>query len=264
MRHSSLLDFAKDLVQETGELILSTQEKRSILSNTPDKGILAEGDLSAHKIILEKIKQAFPDHVLISEENERKQDLGTDTWICDPICGTYNYTHGIPYFAIGLSYLKDGEIKFGIIYNPVSGELFQAARGEGAYLNDEKIKVSERANLSAAIVDFNCNFSSVSDREKGRKLFSLLCPPVTARLRLTESANLDLAYVACGRYDAYLHPSDKVWDQTAGKILIEEAGGQVLNFSRADEYSIFSPGVIATNGKITKELKSMIAEMLDN
>jgi myo-inositol-1(or 4)-monophosphatase len=258
-----LLSYAIGFVREAGEAILASSEKKLVLSNTQDKGILAEGDIVAHKVILEKIKEKFPEHSLISEEGDINNNLASDTWICDPICGSYNYTQGVPYFATGLSYLKDGKVQISIIYNPATKELFYAVKDNGAYLNEEKIKVSNKDNLKNAVINFNSNFSSVEGCEKGKELFLSLCPPVTSRLRLTESANLDLAYVACGRYDAYIHPSDKVWDKTAGKLLIEEAGGQVLDFAKSDQYSIFGRGVIATNGKITEQLKSAVFEMLN-
>ena len=261
---SALLDFAKNLAREAGERILSDVKERVAVSDTAEKGPLAKGDLAAHEIVLEKINGKFPDHTLISEEGETRQKLGRHTWICDPICGTYNYLRGIPYFAIGLSYLIDEEIQICVIYNPVSRELFHAVKGGGSYLNNQKIRVSPENNLRDAVVDFNVNFSSPLDQEKGKTLFSLLCPPVVARLRLTESANLDLAYVACGRYDAYLHPSDKIWDKTAGKLLIEEAGGIVMDFSKEDRFSLFEQGVIATNEALMKPLKLAISGMFEH
>lgn len=251
-----LLEFALNLVREAGQAVIKNE--RGVLSDTKEKGPLAEGDLLSHKIISEKIKQNFPGHILISEENEQSQEIGRETWVCDPICGTYNYLRGIPYFAVGLSYLKNGERELGIVYNPAREEMFFAVKGAGAYLNGERIQVGGKEKLGEAVVNFNSNFSSPEGCSKGKELFSRLCPPVVARLRLTESANLDLAYVACGRYDAYLHPLDKIWDKTAGKILVEEAGGIVLDFSQEDVYSPFGKGVIATNKKLMKPLKSVI------
>ena len=262
MQHDSvLLNFAKNLVREVGERIFSESEKRFILSDSIEKGMLTTGDLKSHEMIYERIKERFPDHTFFSEEGERKQILH-HTWICDPICGTYNYIRGIPYFAIGLSYLLDGRIRFSIVYNPVSRELFHAVKGEGSYLNDLKIRVSSVSKLSEGLVGFNVNFYSSFDQERGKNLFSLLCPPIVARLRLNESANLDLAYVACGRYDAYLHPSDKTWDKTAGKLLVEEAGGKVFDFSKEDCFTLLGNGVIATNGELMAPLKVAVSEIL--
>lgn len=257
-------NFARNLVREVGEIIISNYSKRLVLSDTLEKGPLAQMDIDVHRAIEIKISKAYPEHFLISEEGSVDGDLKSDTWICDPICGTYNFIQGIPYFAIGLSYLKNGKIQIGIIYNPVTQELFFAEYGKGAYLNDKRIQVSSKEKLEGAVVNFNANFSSPKGCGEGKELFSSLCPPATARLRLTESANLDLAYVACGRYDAYIHPSDKVWDKTAGKIIVEEAGGQVLDFSRENKYSTFSKGVIATNGKLTEEIKLAISTMFVN
>lgn len=257
-----LLNFAKKLVREAGDASLFGDNGRSVLSETVTRGPLTIGDLKLHELIQRKIKERFPDHTFFSEEGERKQILH-HTWICDPICGTYNYIRGIPYFAIGLSYLLDGRIRFSIVYNPVSRELFHAVKGEGSYLNDLKIRVSSVTKLSEGLVDFNVNFYSSFDQERGKKLFSLLCPPIVARLRLTESANLSLAYVACGRYDAYLHPSDKIWDKTAGKLLVEEAGGKVLDFSKVDRFTLLGKGVLAANGTLMKPLKIAISEIFE-
>lgn len=257
----AFLDFAKTLSRKAGGQILSDMKEGVLLSDTLGKGPLAKGDLAVHELVRENIKKTFPNHSLISEEGTSEQELSHHTWVCDPICGTYNFLRSIPYFAVSLSLLRDGEIVLSVIYNPVSHELFHAVRGEGSYLNDQQIRVSKRKHLSEAVVNVNVNFSFTEDQEKGRKLFSLLCPPSVARLRITESANLDLAYVACGRYDAYLHPSDKIWDRTAGKLLVEEAGGTVLDFSRENRFTLSAVGVIATNGDLMEPLKRAIDDI---
>lgn len=252
------LDFARDLVREAGERIFSDAAAQSLVSDTPEKGPLVKGDLAAHALVRERIAEKFPAHALISEESDAREFL-PHTWVCDPICGTYNYLRGIPYFAVSVSYLLDGEIQLAAVYNPASRELFHAVKGEGSYLNGKRIQASAVMNLSDAVVDFNVNFSSVSERALGKRLFTFLSPPTTARLRLTESANLDLAYVACGRYDAYLHPSDKIWDKTAGKLLVEEAGGYVTDFGEKDHFTLLGEGVIAANGALLRPLKEAVS-----
>lgn len=262
MNNTNLLfDFARTLSRRAGEQIRTDMTERFLVSDTAEKGPLAKGDINAHRLVEAALREKFPEHTLFSEEG-KQVEIAPHTWICDPICGTYNFLRGTPYFAFSLCYLYERVTRFAIIYNPISDEFFHAIKGEGSFLNGERIHVSPVRELRHAVVDFNVNFSAPNEQHMGVQLFSLLCPPATARLRLTESANLDLAYVACGRYDAYIHPSDKVWDKTAGKLIIEEAGGEVVDFSADRMFTLAARGAIATNGLLTSELLSSLTTVL--
>ena len=138
-------------------------------------------------------------------------------WIIDPIDGTTNFLHGIPHFAISLALEKDGEIIIGLIFDPIKNEIFYAEKNNGAFFNNNRIRVSNKSNLD------ECLFAT--NNEGIKNLYPKL------NLRNTGCAALDLAYVGCGRFDGYFHNKINLWDIAAGKIIIEEAGGKVNNLS---------------------------------
>ena len=245
---------AARIVLDAGAL-LRTLDPHRVVSDAPGKGLLLEADLEVDRFVVAELGGRFPDHLVVTEERSGAVSPTGSMWILDPVCGTFNFARGIPYYAIGLSYWRDGEAQAAAIHNPASGELFTATRGGGAWLGDSRLSVSRTSRLGDAVICFNSNMSSPAGREQGRELFDRLCPPRTARLRLTESANLDLAFVAAGRYDGYVHPTDNIWDVAAGFLLVSEAGGRVSRYP-APEFTLTGEGVIASNDALFDSLRS--------
>ena len=197
---------SKTLIRDFGEI-----EKLQVSKKGPSD-FVTNSDLKAEKIIIEELKKAKPSYSLISEENgvEKNKD-SNHTWIIDPIDGTINYLHGIPHFAISLALKYKNEIISGVIFDPIKDEMFYAEKDNGAYLNNQRIKVSKKSEID------ECLFAT------GSKVNN----EIEVLFRKTGCAALDLAYVACGRYDGYFRYNLNLWDIAAGIILINEAGGQI-------------------------------------
>ena len=227
---------SKTLIRDFGEI-----EKLQVSKKGPSD-FVTNSDLKAEKIIIEELKKAKPSYSLISEENgvEKNKD-SNHTWIIDPIDGTINYLHGIPHFAISLALKYKNEIISGVIFDPIKDEMFYAEKDNGAYLNNQRIKVSKKSEID------ECLFAT------GSKVNN----EIEVLFRKTGCAALDLAYVACGRYDGYFQYNLNLWDIAAGIILINEAGGQINEIDLSSKKKI---KVIACNSNIAPKL----LKILDN
>ena len=216
------------------------------------KGYLAEADLLAHKVVARAIRSRWPNDEIYSEEDadqgsSRSHQAGARTWILDPICGTTNYLRGLPYYSHSLSLLDDEGVSAAGIFHPSMNELFLADRNETT-LNGCRVCVSKTNKLSEAIIAFNCNQSAAQTGNNSlTDLQKRLAPPLTRRLRILESANLELAWVACGRLDGYVNPQDKVWDIAAGSLMIASAGGQSVTFEGTVHDLSSCRGIVASN-----------------
>ena len=203
---------SKILIRDFGEV-----EKLQVSKKGP-ADFVTNADLKTEKIIIEELKKAKPNYSIISEENGIESNKDRDnTWIIDPIDGTVNFLHGVPHFAISVALQKDDDIVSGLILDPIKNEIFYAEKNNGSYLNNNRIRVSNKSNLE------ECLFAS--NNEGIKSIHPIL------NLRNTGCAALDLAYVGCGRLDGYFHNKINLWDVAAGKIIIEEAGGEVNNIS---------------------------------
>ncbi len=198
---------SKILIRDFGEV-----EKLQVSKKGPSD-FVTNADLKTEKIIIEELKKAKPHYSIISEENgvENNKDKN-NTWIIDPIDGTINFLHGIPHFAISIALKSNDEITSGLIFDPIKNEMFYAEKNNGAYFNNQRIRVSKKNEIN------NCLFVT------GGKIHNELDLPY----RKSGCAALDMAYVASGRYDGYFQKNLNLWDIAAGIILIKEAGG-VLN-----------------------------------
>lgn len=225
------------------------------------KGYFAEADLLAHEVMTKAIKSLWPEDDIHSEEEgdgkkSTSHQKGTRTWILDPICGTTNYVRGIPFYSHSLSVLDDAGVLAAGIYHPGMKELFLADRNETT-LNGRRVCVSKTRTLPEAIIAFNCNQSDVqSGNNSLAALQKKLSPPLTRRLRIMESANLELAYVACGRLDGYVNLQDKVWDIAAGSLMIASAGGLSSPYQGTVHDLSFCRGIIASNKYLFDFLKA--------
>lgn len=220
------------------------------------EGYKASADLRLDDVIVSKFKKNFPDDNIISEESRNKKE-GKYTWVIDPLCGTTNFLHSLPLYSHSISLLKNNKIIFSIIYDSIHDEIFFSDTKK-SFLNKQKIKVSKTKLLKDCLVCINANQSDFKGIKKNFvKLFTLFAPPTTRRIHILESANMELAYVACGRIDAYINFDDKIWDITAGSALIKAAGGKV-NYFNKKKYFLGSKGIIASNGLIHKKILEIL------
>jgi len=224
---------SKILIRDFGEV-----EKLQV-SNKGPSDFVTNADLKTEKIILEELKRAKPNYSILSEEKGAETNKDSKTWIIDPIDGTINFLHGIPHFAISIALKDDNEIIAGLIYDPIKDEMFYAEKNNGAFFNNQRIRVSKKNNISECLfvtggkIEFNYNFS----------------------FRKSGSAALDLAYVAAGRYDGYFQKKLNIWDIAAGIVILKEAGGLIneIDISKTKDINI-----IASNPDINIKLKEKL------
>ena len=225
---------SKILIRDYGEI-----EKLQV-SKKGAADFVTNADLKVEKIIIEELKKARPDFSLISEENGIKKNKNTNnTWIIDPIDGTINFLHGVPHFAISIALKSNNEIVSGLIYDPIKDEMFFAEKNNGAFLNNQKIRVSKKNIIE------NCLFTTGEAFEKKPDFL----------YRKSGCAALDLAYVAAGRYDGYFQKNLNLWDIAAGIVLINEAGG-IINELNLDNLNHIK--IIASNPNINAKFKEKL------
>ena len=214
-------------------------------------------DRRAEEILRDELERARPGYGFLGEEGgAREGGDKTHRWIVDPLDGTSNFLHGIPHFAISIGLERDGMIVAGLIYNPISDELFTAERGKGAFLNNQRLRVAARKRLGDAVIACGLPHLGRGDLALGNRELALVQPKV-AGLRRFGAASLDLAWVAAGRFDAYWERQLSPWDIAAGLILVREAGGFVTDLEQGDTPWI-SGDVVAGNETMHRELLALL------
>ena len=223
---------SKVIIRDFGEV-----EKLQVSKKGP-KDFVTKTDKRVEKILIEELSKTKKNYSFISEETGKILNKNKSIfWVIDPIDGTTNFLHGIPHFAISVALQVDGEVKIGLIYDPIKNEVFYAEKDSGAFINNSRIRVSNKLHLDECLFASNC---------EGIKL---IYPKLN--LRNTGCAALDLAYVGCGRLDGYFHDKINLWDVAAGKIIIEEAGGRVNNIYN---YKINNIDIRAGNPNIYEKM----------
>lgn len=246
-----LLTIATRAARSAGQIIeRQAQQLDSIkIEQKAKNDFVSEVDKLSEQEIIEHIHKAYPDHAILCEESGLLNDGKTDTqWIIDPIDGTTNFIHGFPQYAISIACQVKGKLEIGLVYNPKTDELFTATRGEGAMLNNRRIRVSQRLNLDGALIGVGIPFSPDRDFDGYlSQLRKFMGKP--AGIRRAGAAALDMAFVASGRLDAYWEEQLKPWDVAAGILLVKEAGGLVGDF-KGDNTSLESGEIVCGNPKI--------------
>lgn len=200
--------------------------------------------------IRELILAEYPDHVILGEEQGQMGE-SSYRWIVDPLDGTLNYAHGFPYYCVSIALEIGGHIEVAVIFDPNRDELFSAIRGQGAFCNGVAMAVSEETDFSKAMLATGFSYDA-QELKKNLKLFAKVHPQVRA-IRRPGAAALDLAYVACGRLDAFWELSLNPWDVAAGWLIIQEAGGSVTGH-QGQPYRVDLPIVLASNGRLQAKL----------
>ena len=242
---------SRSLIRDFGEI-----ENLQVSSKGPGD-FVTSADKRTEKILIEELQKAQPEYGIITEETGIINKSNTkNRWIIDPIDGTFNFMNGIPQFAISVGYEEENEIKCGVIFNPILNEMFCAEKGNGAYLNNTRIRVSNQKKVSDALVVTGGprGASKIKD-----KIFSeyINVSKNVGNVRKFGSAALDMAYVACGRFDGYWQRELNYWDIAAGIILVKEAGGFV-DFFEEEKNIPLKKNILVTNSLIHEELKGLI------
>ena len=245
----SMLNFAIETARQAGQILLEKFGRKIEISKKGDINLVTEADLASEKLIIERIRSHYPKHSILAEESGASEAaIDGDTrwkWIIDPLDGTTNYAHGYPCFCVTLAVEHGGEIVIGVTFDPTRDELFTAEKGGGATLNNKPIRVSATEQLGEALLvtgfpydaaqksDFAGHFTGFIEQSRG--------------VRRDGSAAIDLAYVACGRFDGFWEEGLNPWDVAAGVLLVEEAGGRVSHY-HTEKFEIYTPPICASNG----------------
>ena len=238
---------AKTIIRDFGEI-----ENLQVSIKGPGDFVTAS-DKKVEKILIDELQKARPNYSILSEEIGKINNDESFKWIIDPIDGTANFLHGIPHFAISIGLEHDGEIICGIIYDPIKDEMFVAEKGNGSYLNNQRIRVSSRSKLENCIIFTGGPKIGVKNRELFLKEYNNVSSKVPTSIRKLGSASLDMAYVAAGRCDGFWQRDLKYWDIAAGIILVRESGGFVTDFKGEKGY-MQNKTILVTNSKINNEM----------
>jgi len=243
---------SRSLIRDFGEI-----ENLQVSSKGPGD-FVSSADKRTEKIIIEELQKAHPEYGIITEETGiiNKSNI-KNRWIIDPIDGTTNFLNGIPQFAISIAYEENNEIICGIIFDPIKNEMFAAEKGNGAYLNNSRIRVSNKKKLSDSLLVTGGPKHSSKNKEKIFSEYVEISRKILFPIRKFGSAALDLAYVACGRFDGSWHRELNYWDFAAGIVILKEAGG-FIDFFEDDNNIPLKKNVLASNSNIHDQLKNLI------
>jgi myo-inositol-1(or 4)-monophosphatase len=214
-------------------------------------------DHCAEAAVIEILEKAFPDHGILTEESKGREGSGSYRWILDPLDGTTNYAHGYPFFCVSLALEKDRHIIWGIIYDPLRDELFEAAVGMGAMVNGKPLTVSNTRHIQQSFLCTGFPYDMRESREDNLRYFSRFAK-IAQAIRRDGSAALDLCYVAMGRFDGFWEMKLNPWDVAAGSLIVTEAGGRVTDFS-GGLFTINGQEILATNGRIHDEMLKVLS-----
>lgn len=221
--------------------------------------LVTEADTLAEEHILGVIRSRFPDHGILAEESGADSGASCGcSWIVDPLDGTTNYAHQIGLYAVSIAFAMDGDIAAGIVLNPVSGELFTAAKNSGAFCNSRPIRVSSTRTISDSLLVTGFPYDVRENPGPIIRRFAA-CLGAAQGIRRLGSAALDLCYVACGRFEGFWEEHLKPWDTAAGMLIAREAGATVTDFANRP-YTIHSRETLATNGHIHQQMLSLLEE----
>lgn len=253
MLRSTLIEATK---AGAAEIMRFFQQSFTISNKEGVNNLVTEADHASEKVILNVIRQQFPDHQILAEESGKLIQDSAYKWIIDPIDGTVNFAQGIPLNCVSIGVEHNGKIVLGAVYNPHLNEFFLAEKGKGATLNDKPIHVSEKTETIKSCLVTGFPYTYINDSNGPIEVFERFVRKGVPVRRLG-SAAIDLCWVACGRFDGFFEQKLEAWDSAAGYLIVEEAGGKVTDFTGAD-FSVYQHKLLATNGKIHTEMLDII------
>lgn len=253
-----MLNFAMETARDAGRVLMEKYGRITAVTKKGDINLVTEADLASEALIIERISSHFPRHSILAEESGVLANSNADLeykWIIDPLDGTTNFAHGYPCFCVTIALERDGKIVLGVTYDPTRDEMFAAELGQGATLNGKPIRVSQTDELGNALIVTGFPYDIKHRENFARHLTEMLlgCRGV----RRDGSAAIDMAYVACGRFDGFWEEGLNPWDIAAGSLLIAEAGGYVTYYD-CTMHNIYTPPILASNGLIHREMSDIL------
>lgn len=254
-----MLDFAIRVAREAGSVLRDNFGKKIDISLKSKIDIVTEVDIASERLIKDLITSHYPKHQILAEEGGEYGSNSSSQyrWIVDPLDGTTNYTHGLPFFCVSIALEKSGEVICGVVYDPIHDELFAAELGSGATVNGRTIKVSDIEEINKSLLVTGFPYDVHTDELNNIDNFIRFIKTAQAIRRLG-SAALDLCYVACGRIEGFWELKLKPWDMAAGALIVQEAGGRVTRFD-GSRFNHYMQEVLASNGLIHNNMVKILA-----
>src|SRR5713101_533103 len=254
----SFLETAVDIAREAGALLSTYFERRIAFELKGDFDLVTEADRASERLVVERLRSHFPSHSIVAEEGGGHEGTSGYRWYVDPLDGTTNFAHGYPVYNVTMGLEQDGEMLVGVVFDPSRQEMFSAERGAGAYLNNRRIRVSAAKRLADSLV--STGFPSRKRHLNVNIHFYHQMAMATHGVRRGGSAAIDLAYVACGRLDAFWEFGLNPWDMAAGRLLVAEAGGRYSGM-RGEPQELRSPDLLVDNSLIHDEILGIFGEV---
>ena len=251
------LDVAIEAAKAAGEVLRKGFGGERTLRYKGEVDIVTEMDERAEQIISDVLKGAFPSYGILAEEGGTLREEEDSRWIVDPLDGTTNYAHALPIFAVSIALEKAGEVACGVVYDPMSQELYAAERGAGATLNGQPIQVSGTDEMIQALIVTGFPYDR-DEMPAAVELFGRFAM-LTQGMRRLGSAALDLCYVAAGRLDGYYEGGIWPWDIAAGSLILQEAGGKVTDY-KGGEFNLEGKEIVASNGVLHAAVTKLTGE----
>ncbi len=249
---SEILEFAKTTARRAGELVRSRVGARQNVEHKGAIDLVTDTDRAAEELIVRAIVDRFPEHTIVAEERKDRKKSPIHSWYIDPIDGTTNFSHGYPVFCVSIAYEEKHKLVLGVVYDPMRDEMFYAARGRGAYLDDGKIAVSTTDDLDKSLLSTGFPYNVRKEPDRVVREFTAFLLSAQA-VRRDGAAALDMCYLACGRFDGFWERDLSPWDTAAGQVIVEEAGGIITDF-RGKPFRAGGKTILATNGLIHMQM----------
>jgi len=255
---NNYLQAAVEIAREAGNVLREELQRPPDIAYKGDFDLVTQADRRSEAVIVSRLQQYFPDHAVAAEEGTGKDTDSEFRWHVDPLDGTTNFAHGYPCFCVSMALAQNNELLAGVIYNPVYDELFTAARGEGSMFNGKQIHCSRIAALKNSLL---CTGFPNHKRHEHPNIFYYWDFTLRSHgVRRDGSAALDLAYVACGRFDGFWEFGLNPWDTAAGVLIVQEAGGKITDL-QGRPYVLGGKSILASNGLIHQEMEQLAADI---
>ena len=251
---------AEAIARRAGAALRDAYHKPRHITFKGEINLVTQADEEAERLILDGLRESFPDHAILAEESGASAAQSDYTWVVDPLDGTTNFAHGYPIFAVSMALRGPGGLLLGVVYDPLRNECFTARRGGGTLLNGEPVRVSQETELGRALLATGFAYDRHTASSNTAAFFHVLRR--AQGLRRAGAAALDLAYVACGRLDGFWERGLYPWDVAAGILLVREAGGKATDYGGDEESESLYQGsfVVLSNGQRHDEMLAVLAE----
>lgn len=250
------VNVAEETARGAGAILRENHGRRQEIHFKGVVNLVTDVDRRSEEYIIGRIRKAFPDHGILSEESREIPSRSPYRWIVDPLDGTTNYAHNYPFFSVSIALERDGELIAGAVYDPMREESFTAGSGQGSRLNGKPIAVSETTDLRRSLLATGFAYDVDTEPDNNLDYFREFVFAAQA-IRRDGSAALDLCYLACGRFDGFWELRLKAWDTAAGVLIVREAGGTATHLGGAP-YDVRRPDILASNGLIHDQMAAVI------